>query len=41
MAVNRREFIEAASAALLLAGRAEAKSVKKVGVQLYTVRTDL
>ncbi len=39
MRIDRREFIGTTSAALLFLGRAEAKSMQKVGVQLYTVRT--
>ncbi len=41
MRIDRREFIGTTSAALLFLGRAEAKSMQKVGVQLYTVRTEL
>ncbi len=41
MAINRRKFIGTTSAALLFIGRAGAKSMQKIGVQLYTVRADL
>jgi sugar phosphate isomerase/epimerase len=41
MRIHRRGFIGTTSAALVFLGRAEAKSMQKIGVQLYTVRTDL
>ena len=41
MRIDRREFIGTTSAAVLFLGRAEATSMQKIGVQLYTVRTVL
>jgi sugar phosphate isomerase/epimerase len=41
MTINRRTFIGTTGAALLFGGRVDAKSIKKVGVQLYTVRTEI
>lgn len=41
MVINRREFIGTASAAMLFAARTEAKTMRKIGVQLYTVRTEM
>jgi len=39
--LNRRAFLGTVGAAVVAARPAFAKSVKKVGMQLYTVRTDL
>jgi sugar phosphate isomerase/epimerase len=41
MRIDRREFIATTGSALLVLGRAEAESMQKIGVQLYTVRTVL
>jgi sugar phosphate isomerase/epimerase len=41
MTVDRRTFIGAVGAACLAAGRVSAASIERLGVQLYSVRTDL